>query len=39
MPKGMFKKEGTQLRPGLVTKTSDPKDPPQPGGSEGRAPC
>lgn len=30
-PQGLFKEEGTQLRPGPVTRPSDPKDPPPPG--------
>lgn len=40
-PQGPFKEGGTQqLRPGPVTRPSDPKDPPQPRGEcFPRAPC
>lgn len=34
-PQGLFKEEGTQLRPGPVTRPSDPKDPPPPGAVRG----
>lgn len=32
IPQGLLKEGGTQLRPGPITGTSDPKGPLQPGG-------
>lgn len=39
MPQGLFKEGRTQLRPGPVTSTSDPKDPLSLGGVGGEPPA